>query len=126
MSSQAESCSFASGRGCCYGRNLNVLPLVCGAFVFSAESLRVPFAGSVERFGFRFPCQSLLSLFPTHCAAVPPVWAVFGSMDDPGIGIRASLMHLLSSPLPSACHKHQIPLLKEILSSSLSLPAVSV
>lgn len=105
MSSQAESCSFASGGDCCCGRNLYVLPLVYSAFVFCVDSLRVLFAGSVERFGFRFLCQSL---FPTDRAAVPAVWTVLGSMDDPGVRISASLAHFLSSPLPSACHEHPI------------------
>lgn len=105
MSSQGESCSFASGGDCCCGRNLCVLPLVYSAFLFCADSRRVLFAGSVESFRFRFPCQSL---FPTDHAAVPAVWAVLGSMDGPGAGISASLAHFFSSLLPSACHGHQI------------------
>lgn len=45
--------------------------------------------------------------FPDY-AAVPAVWAVLGSMDDPGVGFSTSLTHFLSSLLPSACHGHQI------------------
>lgn len=96
-----------------------MLPLVPSAFVLCAGSLRVPCAGSVESFGVSGELWDQWRALgsgpvsePALCSpqtiVVPALWAVFGSMDDPGIGIRASLMHFLSSLLPPACHEHQI------------------
>lgn len=66
-SSRAESCSLATGGDCHCGRNWHMLPLVYSAFVFCADSLTILFTESAERFGFRFPCQSLLSVPNWQC-----------------------------------------------------------
>lgn len=61
------------------------------------------------------------SLFPTARVAVPAGWAVFGSTDDPGVGISSSLTHFLSSLLPLHVSSTTFPLLEPF-----SLPAVPV
>lgn len=103
ISSQAESCSFASGAPAAVGETWTcflwfmvhlysvLTPLGC----LLLSQWRGLGSGSHIR---------VSSLFPTDHVTVSAVWAVFVSMDDPG----TSLMHFLSSPLPSACHEHQI------------------
>lgn len=119
MSSQAESCFFPSGGGCC-GRNLGVLSLVYSAFVICADSLRVPFAGSVEGFGFRFPCQSVL------CS---PQTVLLSQLYGPFLGawmILESGSELLSCiSFPLFCHLHVMSS-RFLLLEHFSLPAVSV
>lgn len=81
-------------------------PLASGALVVCAGSLGVPLWVSGELW-VQVPV-AVCSLLPTDCVTVPAVWTVFGTMGDPRIGIRASLMHFLSSLLPSARQEHHI------------------
>lgn len=75
-SSRAESCTLATGGDGCCGRNLHVLPLVYSAFIFCADSLMMLFSESAERFGFRCPGKSLLSVPHWQCRFHRPyLWA---------------------------------------------------